>query len=62
MREFTLFGYEDGEMKACFSSTDGKWKCMCCGESLTIDSVAALLYENSENDGDCFEEKEVNYE
>ena len=59
MRDFTLYGGEDGEMKPLYSSTNGKWRCVCCGKALTTDLVAALLVKHSANDEDYFDNKEV---
>jgi len=58
MRDFTLYGDEDGEMKALYSSTNGKWS-VCCGKALTTDLVAALLVKHSANDDEYFDDKGV---
>ena len=58
MRNFMIYGEEDGEIKSCYASTNGKWKCLCCGKSLTADLVGALLAKHSANDDKYFEDRE----
>jgi hypothetical protein len=59
MKDFTIFGEEDGELKAYYASTNGKWRCVCCKKALTTDMVAALLAKHSANEDEYSDDKEV---
>ena len=50
MVNFTIYGEQDGEVKAYLGSNKGKWRCLCCGEALTLDVVTLMLEELSAND------------
>ena len=47
MRDFTIYSEENGEMKPIYESTNGRWKCLCCGEMLTFKMLSSLLKEQS---------------
>jgi len=59
MKDFTIYGEEDGEVKAFYASNNGKWICLCCKKALTVETVAALLKKHSSNDDNFNGDKEV---
>jgi hypothetical protein len=52
MVNFKIYGERDGEVKGYLGSNNGQWRCLCCGEALTMDEVAFMLEELSANDDD----------
>jgi len=58
MANFTIFCDEDGEMKAWFRSTNGKWKCLCCDAEMTAELVSLMLAKHSANDDEYFDDRE----
>ena len=59
MKDFTIFGEQDGELKAYYASNNGRWTCLCCGKALAVEKVAALLIKHSANEDNFNGDKEV---
>jgi len=59
MKNFKIFGEENGEIAPYFTSKNGKWRCACCGDEVDADLVAAILVMQSSNDDDYISDKEV---
>jgi len=50
MRDFTIYSEENGQMKPIYESTNGRWKCLCCGKALKTEMLTNLLKKYGAND------------
>lgn len=59
MRDFTIYSEENGEMQPIYQSTNGKWKCLCCGKALKTEMLTNLLKKYSANDDVATDIREI---
>jgi hypothetical protein len=50
MRDLTIYSDENGVMKPIYSSTNGKWKCLCCRNALATEVLTNLWKKYSAKD------------